>query len=224
MTHEKVVRVGARLCALALIVGLACVQPLAAQASGAIEGTVTLRQKRALRSAGRYPGASPAARTIQAVPPVVYVEGTVPGLPPVPTSSRIMAQHDTAFVPAALVVDVGSIVHFPNDDPFYHNVFSYSPAARFDLGRYPRGEAKDVTFDDAGIVKIYCEVHDFMRSIVVVTENPLHAVADDDGRFRIDGVPAGTYTLTFWHPDVEPVKREVTVSAGGTAQIEVELR
>ena len=194
------------------------------QSAGAIEGTVVMKLRRPLRSAARYPGASPAARTVQEVPVVVYVDGVVPGAPPRPSTTAIMAQHDTAFVPAALVVDVGSTVRFPNDDPFYHNVFSYSPPSRFDLGRYPRGEAKEVTFDQPGIVKVYCEVHDFMRSVIVVAESPLHAVVGGDGRYRIDAVPAGTYTLVFWHPDVEPVQRQVIVAAGTTARVDVELR
>jgi len=72
-------------------------------------------------------------------------------------------------MPAAMVVPVGTTVRFPNQDTFFHNVFSYSGPARFDLGRYPRGESKDVRFDEAGIVKVYCEVHEFMRAVVVVT-------------------------------------------------------
>jgi len=135
-----------------------------------------------------------------------------------------MAQLDTAFVPAASVVPVVTVLRFPNEDDFFHNVFSYSAAARFDLGRYPRGESQDVRLTEPGLVKIYCEVHEFMRAAVVVTENTFGAVVDDEGRFLIEGVPAGRYTVAFWHPDLDPVERSVTVVDGESARIDVELR
>jgi hypothetical protein len=132
-----------------------------------------------------------------------------------------MAQRDTAFRPGVLVIGVGATVEFPNQDPFFHNVFSYSAPKRFDLGRYPRGESRSVTFDEPGMVKVYCEVHDFMRSVIVVTEHTLHAVAGPDGSFSITGVPAGRHTLLLWHP--EHGSREVTVEVrdGATARVEL---
>jgi hypothetical protein len=114
-------------------------------------------------------------------------------------------------------------VAFPNRDPFFHNVFSYSGAARFDLGRYPEGESKSVTFREPGIVRVYCEVHDFMRAAVIVTENPYHARPDAEGRFRIPGVPPGTYTLVGWHADQGTVTEEVTVSEGGRVEVVLQM-
>lgn len=193
-------------------------------AAGSIEGTVILHLRPPRRVASRYPGASPSSHEVQSIPAVAYLRGRIDGAPPVPPAEPpTMMQHDTAFVPAALVVPVGTTVRFPNDDPFFHNVFSYSRTKRFDLGRYPRGVAKDVTFDAPGIVKVYCEVHDFMRAVIVVTDNPFHAVVGRDGAFRIDGVPPGTYTLVIWHPDLGEVDREVTVPADGTVQVRAEL-
>lgn len=195
------------------------------QGTGVVEGVVTLHLQPPRRSAGRYPGSATASRTVQAVPAVVFVKGAVAGARPrLPATPPTMAQQDTGFVPAALVVPVGSTVSFPNGDPFFHNVFSYSATARFDLGRYPRGETKEVTFDKPGIVKVYCEVHEFMRAVIVVAENPFHAVADAGGRFRIQGIPEGTYTFVVWHPDLDPVERQVRVTAGGTTRLDAELR
>jgi plastocyanin len=192
---------------------------------GSIGGTVTVRLPAPRRAASRYPGAPTQAPSVQPIPAMVYIQGPVPGTPArVDGNVAEVAQRDTAFVPGALVVPVGTVLRFPNEDDFFHNVFSYSAAARFDLGRYPRGESKDVTLTEPGLVKIYCEVHEFMRAAVVVAENTFGAVVDDQGRFLMEGVPAGTYTVVFWHPDLDPVERTVTVSDGQTARIDVELR
>lgn len=195
-----------------------------AQGTGVVEGSVDLRLPPPRRTAGRYPGGASAPHALQPVPVVVFVEGRLGAPPRPPARTPVVAQRDTAFVPSALIVPVGTTVSFPNGDPFFHNVFSYSSAARFDLGRYPRGESRDVTFENPGVVKVYCEVHDFMRSVIVVTENAFHAVVGEDGRFRIEGVPEGTHTFTVYHPDVPPVRREVRVAAGAVARLDVELR
>jgi hypothetical protein len=134
-----------------------------------------------------------------------------------------MAQEDTAFHPPVVVVRTGTTVTFPNRDSFFHNVFSYSGPQRFDLGRYPQGESKSVTFDAPGVVKIYCEVHDFMRAAVIVTESGLHAIPGEDGRFSLAGVPAGTYKLVAWHPDLGQKEMEVRVQDGATVRVELTL-
>ena len=115
-------------------------------------------------------------------------------------------------------------MEFPNGDPFFHNVFSYSQVQRFDLGRYPLGESKAVTFDQPGIVKVYCEVHDFMRAVVLVLEGSHRAVVEEDGSFAIAGVPPGDYELVTWHADLNEQTMPVTIRAGETARVEVVLR
>lgn len=205
------------LAGLALALG-----PIAAtaQANGTIEGTIEVRQTPPRRTASRYAGAAVAARPIQPLPAVVYIEGAVPGAPARPRATPpSMAQHDTAFVPGVLVVPVGTAVEFPNEDPFFHNVFSYSGPKRFDLGRYPRGESKTVQFDEPGVVNVYCEVHESMRAAIIVVENPFHATVGADGAFRITGVPPGRYRLVAWHADHGTDEAEVEVRAGGTAHV-----
>lgn len=196
----------------------------AAAQTGVIQGRVTFEEAPPpRRAANRYPGGASAVHEIQSVPAIVYVVGAVAGAVPAAPRST-MAQRDTAFAPAVVAVRAGGTVSFPNGDPFFHNVFSYSSAQRFDLGRYPQGESKDVTFPDAGIVEVFCEVHEFMRGAVLVTENSLHAVVGADGTFRIPGVPGGEYTIAIWHPDHEAVERRVVVTSGATARVEVELQ
>ena len=191
-------------------------------AAGAIEGKVTVRERPARRMPSRYPaGGGGAARPVQRIPAVVYLEGSLPGA--ARAGANEMAQQDTAFAPAVLVVRPGTEVSFPNRDPFFHNVFSYSTTQRFDLGRYPRGEAKTVRFDETGAVKIYCEVHESMRAAVIVTENAFHAVLGPDGTFRLEGVPAGVHRLVVWHVDLGTETQEVRVPDGGTARVELTI-
>ena len=209
----------------AVTLALAAVQPVPVEAqSGVIEGRVDLEQQAPRRSASRYPaGGRRGATAVQSVPAIVYLMGAIPGGSSALTAK--MVQRDTAFAPAALVVAVGATVDFPNEDPFFHNVFSYSSTHRFDLGRYPQGESKAVTFDQPGIVEVYCEVHDPMRAAVLVVENPFHAIVAADGSFRIEDVPPGEHTVAFWSADHKDTAEEtVTVTAGGTTTVEVELR
>jgi plastocyanin len=217
--------------ALSIVSGLSFVGPggaaepahaHAGPVAGRIEGKVTVREKPARRVPSRYAaGATGGSRPVQKIPVVVYLEGRVGG--PAAPAQLEMAQEDTAFVPGVLVVPAGSQVHFPNHDPFFHNVFSYSSTQRFDLGRYPRGESKTVRFDEPGIVKIYCEVHESMRSAVIVTENPHHAVVGADGAFALEGIPPGVYKLSVWHVDLGTKTTEVRVAEGGTARVELTI-
>jgi len=140
-----------------------------------------------------------------------------PRLLPAPPA---MAQKNRAFVPAVLAVPVGQTVDFPNLDPFFHNVFSYSKVRPFDLGRYPKGDVQSVEFDKPGLVSIFCEIHYSMRAYVHVFDTPYFAVADEAGRFDLGNVGSGEYVLHVWQenqPEIavpvrvgdEPVRLEV---------------
>lgn len=192
-------------------------------ATGSIVGVVSFPTRATRRVPQRYPVGTPSGpREQPPIPAVAYVEG-----PPGSTartgypSDQQLVQRDTTFHPSLLIVPVGGTAAFPNDDPFFHNVFSYSAAARFDLGRYPQRESKSVTFTEAGYVKVFCEIHDWMRSAVLVVENPFYALVDDDGRFSIDGIPPGRHTLVV--TDFEHGTRTVAVEVpdGAAAQVSV---
>lgn len=195
-----------------------------AQPAGTIEGHVAYRQGPLQKTANRYPaGTGGAARTIKPIPAVAYLVGVLAGGEKAAGSAPRMAQRDTIFQPDLLVVPVGTTVGFPNHDPFFHNVFSYSKPKRFDLGRYPRGETKNVTFDQPGGVSVFCEIHKWMRAGIVVVENPYHAIVDADGDFRIEGVPPGRYKVEVWHIERGRKTVDVNVPAAGSVRVNIEF-
>lgn len=119
-----------------------------------------------------------------------------------PDQKPLMNQKNKAFVPDLLVVQTGTTVGFPNLDPLYHNVFSYSKAKRFDLGRYKQGTSKEVTFPEEGVVEVFCEIHENMHAYIVVVNTPYFAIADKNGAFSIR-VPPGKYSIRAWSPNRE---------------------
>lgn len=212
---------------LALAAAHVLVRPaeLAAQATGVIQGRVDLEEPPPRRrSANRYPGAAAGSHAIQQLPAVVRLMGAVGGAQGRAEAEAVMTQHDTTFVPSVVFVRPGGSVAFPNDDPFQHNVYSYSSVGTFDLGRQNPGTAAAQTFEEPGIVEVFCEVHDFMRGAIIVTENSYDAIVGSDGSFRIAGVPPGEYTIAFWQPEHHAVQQTVTVTAGGTATVQVQLK
>jgi len=143
---------------------------------------------------------------------VVYLTGdNLPAINP-PDSIPKMAQKDKMFVPSVLAVGVGYTVDFPNLDPFFHNVFSYSKTKQFDLGRYPKGQSERVTFDKPGIVKVFCEIHYSMRAYVHVLQTPYFAVSDDKGNFVIKNILPGQYTLNVWQENLQNITNPITIS------------
>jgi len=139
-----------------------------------------------------------------------------------PATRPRLAQKDQCFMPRVLPVAVGTTVDFPNLDPIFHNVFSASPAKRFDLGKYPRGQSKRVVFDKPGLVNVYCDIHSDMEAFVLVLATHVFAQPDAGGRYALPAVPAGSYTLHVWHPDRPEVRREVQVPESGDLVLDLD--
>jgi plastocyanin len=131
------------------------------------------------------------------------------------TSHAAIKQQGETFVPHVLAVVVGSVVDFPNADPFFHNVFSFSKPQRFDLGRYPKGHSKSVRFDTPGVVQIFCDIHSHMTAFILVFSHRYFAVTDDQGRYQIDGVPPGRYVVVAWYEGRVRASQTVVVPDGG---------
>ncbi len=128
-----------------------------------------------------------------------------------------LVQKNKSFNPHILVVTVGSVVEFPNDDPFFHNVFSLFEGKRFDLGLYESGGTRLVRFDRPGICYIFCNIHPEMSAVVVVLNTPYYAVSDRTGQVSIPDVPPGRYVLHTWREgsneqDLKSLAREVSIS------------
>lgn len=218
-------RVALMIAAAAMVLGIAREPEAEPPASrvGSISGRVSLEPPPPPRRTSRSMDYSGRSAVIQQLPAVAYLKGDIPGGVSVRSGDLAMMQQDSAFSPAVLPIPVGATVAFPNGDPFYHNVYSYSKAKRFDLGRYPQGDSKDVAFEEVGVVEIFCEVHEEMRGAVFVAENAFVAVVDSLGEFSLEGVPPGEYVIGFWSADHNALERSVTVTEGGNVRIEVEL-
>lgn len=126
------------------------------------------------------------------------------------------------FLPRVSVVARGSSVSFPNRDPIFHNVFSVSSTNRFDLGRYREGQSRSTRFDQAGLVRVYCNVHEQMIAYVMVVETPYHAVSGEDGHFQLENLPRGRGTLTVWHERSATKRIPIDVPAGGPVRVRLD--
>jgi plastocyanin len=215
-----------------LVLVVACGSaPLASapsQARGAIAGRVEIAQQ-APPPARRPNVAELGMPSRRDVPDrrrsVVYLETAPRGAFEVREGGRArMDQRNEAFVPHVLAITVGTTVDFPNNDQTFHNVFSLSKTQPFDLGRYASGKSKSVRFDQPGIVRVFCDIHSHMNAFILVFAHRFFSVTDEEGRYRIDDVTPGTYTVVAWSELVPQRSRTVTVpAAGGTVELNFPL-
>jgi plastocyanin len=132
-----------------------------------------------------------------------------------PAGPAMLDQKGQRFIPRLLAVVVGQAVDFRNSDNVFHNVFSYSPPKRFDLGRYPRGKSKRLTFQKPGLVQVFCDIHSDMRADIVVVPSRCFGYVDATGRFRIEDAPAGEHTVIVWLPRRGERRGEIVVPESG---------
>jgi plastocyanin len=150
---------------------------------------------------------------------VIYLEGSFPKRSS--PAEKQMLQKDLTFVPALLPVQTGTRVAFPNLDDTYHNIFSFSPPKRFDLGRYRPDERPipSVVFDAPGLVTVRCDIHEHMRALILVLDTPHFVMSDGEGQFRLGGLPAGRYTLKAWLTSKTTLERPVELASGSTLRV-----
>ena len=196
--------------------------------SGGVKGQVTLtkRMRGTALPTTAYPGRAIGRFDVSAVPEisnvVVYIKD--PGYRGTLPVRRVeMKQENETFIPRTLPVTKGSTVDFPNVDPFFHNVFSLSGAANFNLGRYPRGQTRSQTFNKPGVVKVYCQIHSHMSATILVLDHPYFAVPGRDGNYELPNLPPGDYTVVGWHERVGERTALVRVQSGQTATVDLSL-
>jgi plastocyanin len=172
--------------------------------------------------------AKPSARKQADAARVLPAAGAVVWLTPLDSDSRLspakltrgpveLVQRNKSFEPHVLAVEVGSLVQFPNKDPFFHNVFSLFDGKRFDLGLYEAGSSNSVRFDRPGISYLFCNIHPEMSAVIVAVPTTLFAVTDASGQWTIPNVPNGRYRLHVWYErsspeDLEKLQRDIFIS------------
>jgi plastocyanin len=195
--------------------------------TGSLTGRVHVvsHPARRLATAGVYPGRIVGIQgdrdTSELDNVIVFINSSMR----VDSAARQVAirQTNEEFVPHVVAVTVGSTVEFPNDDLIFHNVFSLSRTATFDLGRYPRNASKARTFTKPGVVKVFCHLHSHMSAIVRVFSHPYFVSPDRDGRFTIPDVPAGRLDVTAWHERAGEGTHAANIEAGGTTELTFSL-
>jgi plastocyanin len=205
------------------LIAILLVVPASLFAGAAVEGKVDLpKSHSAPVQAKRYEIVTKAG-VLSTLPPVavVYLEGNFPRPASLPTKE--VEQKDLTFVPALLPIEVGTKVQFPNLDDQYHNIFSYSPAKRFDLGRYRPEERPipSVMFDKPGLVTLRCDIHEHMRGLILVLSTPYFVMTDTTGRFRLNKLPAGRHTLKAWIDSRTTREKPVDLKEGQTLHVDL---
>jgi plastocyanin len=152
---------------------------------------------------------------------VVYVNAIGGKTFPAPKDHPVMDQKGLLFSPHIMAVQQGTTVDFLNSDNVAHNVFwtavGNDKKAGHNLGTWPKGEKRPYTFDKAGVVPLFCNVHPDMAGYIVVSPTPYFAETDDSGNYTIKDVPDGSYTVTAWHEGAKDQSQPVTVSGSTKA-------
>jgi plastocyanin len=211
-----------RLLVLAYTAGL--VAAAFAKDDASIEGVVQLPPPTTERALNQRYGTNVEAPLTPSNPPaaIVYLEGNFSGnAKSAPTGVAKMAQKNMLFAPDLIAVHTGGTVEFPNLDDTYHNVFSYSKAKRFDLGRYRKDEKPGtVVFDKPGVVTVHCEIHDRMRGTILILETPYFQKTDSAGHYRLEHLPAGHFSLKAWVNEADVRERAVDLKNAGTLHVD----
>jgi plastocyanin len=195
--------------ALAALIGLTA--PASSGPTGSVAGRVKLTARGVFGSSDKGDRSGV----------VVYLE-KVPARPSRAQTPAIR-QRDKTFLPRVTAITTGTTVDFPNEDKIFHNVFSLSQVAKFDLGLYKSGSSKSVRFDRPGVVDVYCNIHPEMTASIKVLDTSYYGVTDAKGDFHIDEVPPGTWPVVGWEPRGGEFRGTVTVAGGSTARVDFEL-
>lgn len=160
-------------------------------------------------------------RTDTSVKTIVYAERLDASVRP-RAKKATLSQKSKSFTPHIVAVPAGSTVDFPNLDPVFHNVFSLSAPAPFDLGLYRAGASKTKQFMQAATYRVFCNIHPEMTAVLLVLPTDLITEADSGGMWRLD-LPPGRYRITAWSERSQPATVEITVGSGPLTVPELSL-
>ena len=204
--------------AVAALLALACAEyPVYGQDS-AVTMHLAVRRQAATKTEKSAKTAQDASEIVVWLKPLEA--GAASDVAAAPNHKKVqLAQHNKTFQPHVLVVPVGTVVDFPNRDPFFHNVFSLFDGKRFDLGLYEAGASNSVRFDRLGVSFLFCNIHPEMSAVVVAVDTPYFSLSDRKGNLTIEHVPEGKYELHVWYErslpeDLKNLTRTVTVTSG----------
>ena len=148
---------------------------------------------------------------------VVYVNAPAGKTYPAPKEKQTLDQKGLMFQPHIMVVQQGTTVDFLNSDNVAHNVFwpsiSGNKKLSHNMGTWPKDQNKPFKFDNSGVVTLLCNVHPEMSGFLVVSPSPYYAVSDENGKYKIENVPEGAYSVTIWHEGTKPQSKQLTVAA-----------
>jgi plastocyanin len=188
---------------------LACVLPARPAEGGDVRVTVSVL--------------TPDKRTVPGAGAVVWVVDPAAARAAAPAARPKIASKGKRFDPHVAAVPAGGTVEFPNLDGIYHNVFSLSEKARFDLGLYRNGASRTMTFENPGPVKIYCNIHPQMAAVLVVLDGAIWAQAGADGTAHLARVPAGRTTVRAWDEKGGEFTAVVDVPDAGSVPLAISL-
>lgn len=151
---------------------------------------------------------------------VIRIEGISSGKPFSEATQQI-EQLKCRYQPHIAIVRPGEEFNIVNQDPILHNIHAYrGDETAFNLAQPFQGQASPQTLEEEGVVRVACDVHNWMEAWVLVIDSPYFAVTDSSGAFSISGVPPGTYSITMWHEVLGSGEKTVTVTSGGESQVE----
>ena len=157
---------------------------------------------------------------------VVLVHGPPGSKPPTP-ATIVVDQVNLTFTPDLTVMPIGSSVRFPNSDAVSHQVYSFSPAKRFQLPLYRGTPYAPVKFDQAGVVTLGCNIHDDMIAYLVVTDAEWSGRTEADGTWSVSNLPAGEFRVEVWHPRMREatalVEKPVAIADSSPGRLDIHL-
>lgn len=193
----------------------------------ASQSTFTVNGDVSLIAAGSRSTAKDASRIVVWLTPIDTVQPV--SATTTPRAHYRLLQRNKRFDPGLLVVPVGSVVDFPNYDPWFHNVFSLYRGKRFDLGLYQAGAKKSVKFDRIGPSYLFCNIHSEMTGVVLVVDSDFFGITDKNGHYSIPGVAPGRYLLQVWYENAMPeflqaLQRQVTIQSDNQSLPAISVR